>query len=90
MSFSRPEIEPEFLDLTGASAYTGGGLSVRTLRRFIAQGRLPAFRPGGPGGKMLIRKNDLKALVEMHPVEAIDLDALAEAALAELKFGGQN
>jgi hypothetical protein len=44
---SKHKIDPVYLDLAGASAYVGGGLSVKTLRRLIANGRLPAFRPGG-------------------------------------------
>jgi hypothetical protein len=65
------------LDLSGASAYTSGALSVRSLRRLIATGRLPAFRPGGPGGKLLIRRQDLVALIEGSPAHP-DLNRLVK------------
>lgn len=78
------KLKPAYLDLAGASAYTGGGLSVRTLRRLIAEGRLPAFRPGGPGGKILIRRIDLEALVESCPITS-DLDGLVDEVIASLE-----
>jgi excisionase family DNA binding protein len=77
-------IEAAYLDLSGASAYTSGALSVRSLRRLIATGRLPAFRPGGPGGKLLIRRRDLEALIESNPVH-LNLDQLVEEAMAEMR-----
>jgi excisionase family DNA binding protein len=85
MNYSRPnhQIEPTFLDLASASAYTGGGLSVRTLRRFIAKGHLPAFRPGGPGGKVLVRKTDLEALIESCSI-FFELDSLASEIVADM------
>ena len=75
-----------YLDLHNASRLTGGGLSVRTLRRLIATGRLPAFRPGGPGGKLLVRRRDLEALIEGSPAH-LDLDRLAAEAVAEIRGG---
>jgi excisionase family DNA binding protein len=77
------QTEAVYLDLPGATAFTGGGLSVRSLRRLIAMGRLPAFRPGGPGGKLLIRRRDLEALIESSPAH-LDLDKLAAEAMAEM------
>jgi len=77
-------IEAAFFDLAGASAYTGGAISVRTLRRLISQGKLPAFRPGGPGGKLLVRRQDLVDLIEGSPVH-LDLDRIAAEAVAELR-----
>ena len=79
--------EAAYFDLTAASAFTGGGLSIRSLRRLISQGKLPAFRPGGPGGKLLIRRRDLEALIEGNPAH-LDLDRLAGEIVADL--GGES
>jgi excisionase family DNA binding protein len=75
-------IEPAFFDLCGASAYLGGGLGVRTLRRLIGTGELPFYRRGR--GKIMLKKSDLDRFMANHRQEAIDLDALADEALAEL------
>jgi excisionase family DNA binding protein len=79
------EVKVAYFDLSGASAYTGGALSVRTLRRLISQGKLPAFRPGGPGGKLLVRRRDLEALIEGSQQANPDLDRLAAEAVAEMR-----
>lgn len=79
MALSQKKPAPAYLDLAAASAHAG--LSVRTLRRFITQGRLPAYRPGG---KILVRRIDLERLITSARVHAFDLDALAAEALREL------
>lgn len=77
------KIEPQFFDLHGASAYTGGGLSVRTLRRLISEpGGLPFYQAGR--GKILIKRADLDAWLEGRRREPQDLDKLAAEALAEM------
>lgn len=87
MRSSRP-IKPEYFDLAGASDYTGGGLSVRTLRRLIARpGGLPHYRIGR--GKLMISRTDLDRFLEAHKQTTIDLDALADEALKELRQGGR-
>jgi excisionase family DNA binding protein len=79
-----PKIEPAYFDLAGAQAYTGGALSVRTLRRLIAQpGGLPYHQVGR--GKIIIRKSDLDAYLDRCRHEPVDLDALADQAVAELQ-----
>ena len=78
---SSPKIEPAFLDLAGASAYTS--LSQRTLRRLIAMpGGLPHHRIGS--GKILVRRIDLDNFLSQHRREPLDIDRLASEALAEL------
>jgi excisionase family DNA binding protein len=81
-------INAEYFDLAGASAYTGGGLSIRTLRRLIARpGGLPHYRIGR--GKVMIRRADLDTFLEAHRQIPMDLDALANDALAEFGLGGR-
>lgn len=82
MRSSRP-IKPEYFDLAGASDYTGGGLSVRTLRRLIARpGGLPHYRIGR--GQLMISRVDLDSFLEAHKQITLDLDALASEAVEEL------
>jgi excisionase family DNA binding protein len=77
-------VEPAYFDLAGAAAYTGGALGVRTLRRLIARpGGLPYHQAGR--GKSLIKKSDLDNYLERFRHEPLDLDALADQAVAELK-----
>ncbi|MHB8156191.1 MAG: MerR family transcriptional regulator [Desulfocucumaceae bacterium] len=83
MKSSRP-IEPAFFDLAGASAYLGGALQVRTLRRLIAQpDGLPHYRIGR--GKVLIKRADLDAYLAHHRQTPADLDTLAEKAIREFR-----
>jgi excisionase family DNA binding protein len=85
MNLFRP-IEPAYFDLPGASSYTGGGLSVRTLRRLISQpGGLPHIRAGR--GKILIKRADLDDWLEARRRKPVNLDALARKALKELEGG---
>jgi hypothetical protein len=83
-----PRVEPEFFDLAGASAFTAGGLSVRSLRRLISQGRLRCFRLSR-SGKVLVSKTDLLGLIESCEVKHLDLDVLAAEAVAELHREGR-
>jgi excisionase family DNA binding protein len=79
-------VEPAFFDLTGASAYTGGGLSIRTLRRLISEpGGLPYYQ--AQRSKILIKRADLDAYLEARRREPQDLDKLAAAAVAEMGEG---
>lgn len=81
---SSPKIEPAFFDLAGASAYMGGAMSTRTLRRLITQaGGLPYHRAGR--GKIIIKRADLDCFLERCRHEPLDLDALADLAVANLK-----
>jgi hypothetical protein len=77
-------INPQYFDLQGASAYTGGALSVRTLRRLIS-------RPGGLAfyqinrGKIMVKKVDLDCYLERYRKEPLDLDKIADQALREMR-----
>lgn len=84
MKSSRPiKIEPALFDLAGASAYLGGALSVRHLRRLIARpGGLPHYRIGK--GKVMIRVTDLETFLAIYRQEPMDLDRIADEALAEM------
>ena len=84
MKSSRPiKIEAAFFDLAGASAYTGGGLSVRTLRRLISEpGGLPYYQ--AQRSKILIKRADLDVYLEARRREPMDLDRIADEALAEM------
>jgi excisionase family DNA binding protein len=87
MAKTQPKIEPAYFDLAGASAYTGGGLSVRTLRRLIAEpGGLPYHQAGR--GKILIKRADIDAWLEARRREPQDLDKLAAEAIAEMGGAG--
>jgi len=77
-------VEPAFFDLAGASAYLGGALQVRTLRRLVAQpGGLPHYRIGK--GKVMIRRADLEAYLEQHRQTPVNLDSLAARAIQEFR-----
>jgi excisionase family DNA binding protein len=77
------KVEPAYFDLAGASAYLGGAWEVRTLRRLIAQpGGLPHYRVGR--GKLLIKRADLDRFLEAHRREPMDLDRIADEAVAEM------
>jgi transposase len=78
---SRP-VEPAYFDLKGLSAYTGGGLSIRTLRKVLTMpDGLPHFRVGG---KILVSKNDFDSWVKRYRKEPLDLDAVVEEVLKDL------
>jgi excisionase family DNA binding protein len=81
-------ITPGYFDLAGASQYTGGALSIRTLRRLISRpGGLPYYRIGK--GKIMLRRTDLDAYLEDHRHEPMDLNALADQAVRELRGAGK-
>jgi hypothetical protein len=79
-------ITPEYFDLQGASQYTGGALSIRTLRRLISRpGGLPYYRIGK--GKIMVRRTDLETYLKDHRHDPMDLNALADQAVRELAGG---
>jgi hypothetical protein len=79
-------ITPEYFDLQGASQYTGGALSIRTLRRLISRPEgLPYYRIGK--GKIMVRRTDLETYLKDHRHDPMDLNALADQAVRELAGG---
>jgi hypothetical protein len=80
------KIEPAYFDLAGASAYLGGALEVRTLRRLIMQADgLPHYRIGARG-KIMIRRADLDAFLMANRHEPQDLNAIADQAIKDLQL----
>lgn len=79
-------VQPEYFDLAGIEAYTGGAISVRTARRLIARpGGLPFIRIGR--GKLMVKRSDLDSFLEAHRQMPVDLDALAAEAIRDLADG---
>jgi hypothetical protein len=80
---NRP-VDPAYFDLFGASLYTGGALSVRSLRRLISRpDGLPHYRIGQ--GKILVKKSELDAFLEAHKQTPANLDAMADQAVREFR-----
>lgn len=78
------DLEDRYLDLDALSNYSG--LSVRRLRGFLRDPLhpLPHFKPGGPDGKVLVRKSEFDQWIERHRQrQAKDLDRVVEVVLAE-------
>jgi hypothetical protein len=50
----------EYVDLKELSRRSP--LSISTLRRYVAEGKIEAFQPGGPGSKLLFRPDALERL----------------------------
>jgi excisionase family DNA binding protein len=63
-----PTIQPQYVTLKTAAASVE--LSAGTLKRAIRAGKLRAFKPGG---KLLIRPEDLQEWVETRPAQAIPM-----------------
>ncbi len=65
-----------YLSLKGLSAYSG--MSVRTLRKALTDPvhPLPHYRPGGPRGKVCVRRSDFDQWIARFRQEGSDVDAL--------------
>jgi excisionase family DNA binding protein len=74
-----------YLTLKAAAEY--GGVSVRWLRTALTDPMhpLPCYRPGGKGGKVLVRRSDFDAWMErFRAVGDVDLDAIVNEVLDDL------
>lgn len=69
-SSSVPVAQPKYVTVKEATAMVG--LSAGTLKRAIKAGKLRAFKPGG---KLLVRPEDLQEWVEARPVNADPMPA---------------
>jgi len=48
-------------------------VSVKTVRRWIGEGRLPGYKPDG---KILVKRADLDKLIEASKIEIEDIDKI--------------
>lgn len=81
----KSSIEARFFDLVGAHSYLGGGLSIKALRRLIAEpGGLPSYKVRG---KILLKRSDLDTWLAARRREPQDLDVLAAEAVQEILAG---
>jgi len=74
-----------YLTLKAAAEY--GGVSVRWLRAALTDPvrPLPCYRPGGKGGKVLVRRSDFDAwMAQFRAVGDVDLDAIVNEVLEDL------
>jgi hypothetical protein len=79
---SSRSIAPAYFDLRGLSAYTGGGLSIRTLRKVLTlPDGLPHFRVGG---KILVSRDDFDSWLKRFRQKPLDLDAIVQEILKDL------
>lgn len=70
-----PTIQPRYVTLRTAAATVE--LSLGTLKRAIRAGKLRAFKPGG---KLLIRPEDLQQWIETRPAQADPMPVLDRPA----------
>jgi excisionase family DNA binding protein len=82
MRTSQQVLSSDFLDLKQAE--TLYPISSRSIWKFIAEGRLPAFRP--LGRKVLIRRADLDRLILAARIDA-GLETLGDDVGAEVLNG---
>jgi len=74
-----------YLTLKAAAEY--GGVSVRWLRTALTDPvhPLPCYRPGGKGGKVLVRRSDFDAwMARFRAVGDADLDAMVREVLRDV------
>jgi len=74
-----------YLTLKAAAEY--GGVSVRWLRAALTDPvhPLPCYRPGGKGGKVLVRRSDFDTwMAQFRAVGDVDLDAIVNEMVNDL------
>lgn len=74
-----------YLTLKAAAEY--GGLSIRWLRSALSDPvhPLPCYRPGGRGGKVLVRRSDFDTwMAQFRAVGQVDIDAIVDEMVNDL------
>lgn len=51
------------------------GLSIATVRRYLAKGKLPKVQPGGPGCRVMIPRDALEQIRQPSGIDAGETDA---------------
>lgn len=79
--------QDRYFDLAGLAEYSC--ISVRRLRGYLRDryNPLPHFKPGGPEGKILVKKSEFDAWVERSRqtrTKGPDLNALVDEILADV------
>ena len=74
-------LKDQYFDLEGLSAYSA--LKVPTLREYIKERKLPAFKVKG---KLLIRKSEFDSWLEKFRVKD-KIEAIVNEVIGELKSG---
>ena len=78
------EFQPQYLDLKRLSIYSC--ISVGSLRDYIRDGDLPAYRLKG---KVLVKRSIFDDWVASHPFQT-DIDSIADEVICSLKAGESN
>ena len=78
------EIQPQYFDLKTLSRYAC--ISVGSLRDYIRDGDLPAYRLKG---KVLVKRSVFDDWIAAHPFEQ-DIDSIADEVMDSLKAGESN
>ena len=78
------EIQPQYFDLKTLSKYAC--ISVGSLRDYIRDGDLPAYRLKG---KVLVKRSTFDKWIDAHPFQT-DIDSIAADVIDSLKAGESN
>ena len=77
-------LKDQYFDLKGLSKYSS--VCVSTLRDYIRDGDLPAYRLKG---KVLVKRSVFDMWVESHPFKT-DIDRISDEVIDSLKEGESN
>jgi excisionase family DNA binding protein len=77
-------LKDQYFDLKGLSTYSA--LKVPTLREYIKEGKLPAFKVKG---KLLIKRSEFDAWLEKYRVKD-RIDSIVNEVMSDLKKNKSN